>query len=68
MVEKELEAAKHRLPAPLQEGGKVRGSEEPVAVDGAEDREVAGREDHATDWRALEARFAGVDVGHRESG
>src|SRR4051812_9542739 len=43
----------------------MRGPEEPVAVDGAKDREVAGREDHRAHRGALEARTAGLRVRHR---
>ena len=64
VVEEELEAAERRLLAPARECHEMRGPQEPVAVDGAEDLMVAGRKHHGTDRRALEARPADLWVGH----
>ena len=58
MVEEELQAAKGRLRAATQERYEMRGTQEPVAVNGPEDQEIAGRERHARDRGALEARPA----------
>lgn len=67
VVEEELEAAEGRLLAPAQEGDEVGGAKKPMAVDGAEDSEIAGREDHRAHRRALEARPANLWVRHWDS-
>jgi hypothetical protein len=64
MVEKELQAPKRRLSAPIYKRNKMRGAQEPVPVDGAQDQKVARRELDARDLGALEARKALV-VSHR---
>lgn len=67
MVEEELEAPERCLPAPTREGRKMRGTQEPVTVDGPKDVKVAGRKHHGTDRRALEARPANLRVRHWDS-
>jgi hypothetical protein len=67
MVKEELEAPEHRLRTPSGESGEVGGTQEPVAIDGAEDVEISRHERHAADRGALEAGPAGLKVRHRES-
>lgn len=64
VVEEELEAPEGRLRAASGERDEVGRPEEPVAVDGAEDAEIAGREDYAARRGALEARPASLGVRH----
>jgi hypothetical protein len=67
MVKEELEASERYLSAASHEGNKVGGPEEPVAVDGTEDIEVARREDHATHGYTLEAGPTDLDFRHQVS-
>jgi hypothetical protein len=67
MVEKELQAAKDRLPAASRERHKVGRTQKPVPVNGTENLQIAGRKDHAAYGGAFEAGPAGLDLGHRES-
>src|ERR1041384_5500067 len=64
-MEESLETAECRLTAASHERHEVSGAEKPVAVDGAEDREIARRENDAAHGYAREPRPAGLEVGHR---
>jgi hypothetical protein len=59
-MEEELQPAKYRLAAPAHKGQKVRGAQEPVAIDGAQELAIAPREEHAAHRRALESRPASL--------
>lgn len=67
VVEEELQTPERRLRAAICKRLEMRGAQEPVAVNGAKDVEVARRERHATYWCTLEAGQASLRVKHRLS-
>jgi hypothetical protein len=63
-MEKELETAKRRLRASSGESDEVCGTEESVAVGGAEDLKVTRSKHDAAHRGTLEARSAGLRLRH----
>jgi hypothetical protein len=66
-MEEELEAPQGRLGTSSGKGYEVGRAKESMPIDGAEDVEVARREDDVAHRGALEARPAGLGLMHRES-
>lgn len=64
MVKEELQATERRLSAASREGYEVCGPEKPMPIDGAEDFEVALREDDSAYRSAFEPGSAGLELGH----
>jgi hypothetical protein len=64
VVEEELQAPERSLGAAFGERDEMGGTEEPVAVDGAEDVNIPGCEDHAGYGGTLKARPARGNIEH----